>query len=111
MINLKPHEKLVLDILVSESIPDNVMKDIKANPSITGYDVTGNGYFLTVKHPSLPIERIVCDEPMIIGECDGIETGFVVFIENGELTIECHGWGDKAIPQDYRGLSVQIRKA
>ncbi len=109
MINLKPHEQKVLDILVSGTIPDDVLKEIKINPTITEYDVTGNGYFLTIKHPSLPIDRIVCDEPMLIGECDGVETGFIVFIENGELTIECHGWGDKDIPKDYRECRIQIK--
>ncbi len=109
MTNLKPHEQKVLDILVSGTIPDDVLRDIKVNPRIVAYDVTGNGYFLTIEHPSLPMDRIVCDKPMLIGECDGVETGFVVFIQNGGLTIECHGWGDKDVPKNYRDSRIRIK--
>jgi hypothetical protein len=111
MANLKSHEQIVLDILVLGIIPDAILKDIKSNPIITKYDVTGHGYFLTIKHPSLPLKRTVCNTPILIGECGGIETGFIIFIENGELTIECHGWGDKEIPRNYRELEIQIKKA
>ena len=111
MEELKSHEQIVLDILVSNVIAEDTLKDIKRNPIFPEYDVTGHGYFLTLRHPSLPLESIVCDKPMIIGECDGIETGFVVFIENGELTIECHGWDDSKIPRNYRELDIQIVKA
>jgi len=108
MTHLKQHEKTVLDILVSGTIPDDVLEDIRSNPKITKYCASGNGYFLTITHPSLPTDRIVCHKPIVIGECSGIDTGFVVFIENGELTIECHCWVDKEIPKDYRDLNVQI---
>ena len=111
MQNLNSHEQIVLDILVSGNIPDDILKDIKSAPDISKYEITGNGYFLTIKHPRLPVKRIVCDKPMLMGKCNGIETGFVVFIENSELTIECHGWGDREIPKNYRELEIQIKKA
>jgi capsid portal protein len=111
MQNLKSHEQIVLDILVSGIIPNDTLKEIKNDPMISEYNVTGNGYFLTMKHQNMPVERKVCDKPMLIGESGGIETGFIVFIENGELTIECHGWGDREIPQDYREFDIQIKKA
>lgn len=111
MQNLNSHEHIVLDILVSGIIADDTLKDIKSAPNISKYDITVNGYFLTIKHPRLPVKRIGCDKPMLIAECSGIETDFIVFIENGELTIECHGWGDKEIPQNYREFEIQIKKA
>ena len=30
-------------------------------------------------------------------------------IENGEITIECHGWGDQDIPREYRNEKIKIR--
>jgi hypothetical protein len=30
-------------------------------------------------------------------------------IEYPEVMIECHGWGDKKIPQDYRDKDVEIK--
>lgn len=111
MQNLKVHEHIVLDTLVSGIISADTMSDIKNEPTISAYDITDNGYFITLKHPDLPEERIVCDKPIIIGECNGIKTGFVIFIENNELTIECHGWGNHLIPKNYRELDVKVKKA
>jgi hypothetical protein len=68
-----------------------------------------NGYFLTIKHPKIPIKRIVCHEPVIVGKAEGVDVGFVVFIEDREIMIECHDWGDKEIPQDYRDKDVEIK--
>ncbi len=110
MQNLNSHEQVVLDILVSGIIPNETLKDIKTAPNISKYDITENGYFLTIKHPGLPLKRIVCDKPVLMGECNDLETGFIVFIENNELTIECHGWGDKKIPKDFREWNIQIKK-
>ena len=75
---------------------------------LVGYDYTGSGYFLTIRHPSLPAERVVCHTPKLTGCADGITSGFVIFIEDGELTIECHSWGDVDVPEWFRGRDVQI---
>ena len=74
---LKPHEHLVSEALVSGIIPAATMFDIKNDPNISSFNVTGNGYFITIQHPNQPMERIVCDTPMVLGECDGVETGKV----------------------------------
>ena len=49
--NLREHEKFLLDTLVSTTIPDEILSEIKESPDIVDYDVTGCGYFLTVKLP------------------------------------------------------------
>ena len=110
-MKLKPHEIRVLDMLVSDVISSKTMNNIKTNPTVTDYYTTGHGYFLTVEDAGLPVERIVCDEPVIIGECNGIETTFLVFIENHELTIECAGMGEIEPPQDYRDWDVNVSRA
>jgi hypothetical protein len=73
-----------------------------------GYEYTGSGYFLSVRHATLPKERVVCHEPIVTGSADGITCGFIIFIENGELTIECHSWGDADIPEAFRDTDVQV---
>ena len=108
MNQLKVFEKKVLDLMVSSIIADELLKDIKNSPNIIEYTTTGNGYFLTIKHPSLPYHRIVCDRPILIGEYEGINTGFVIFIEKNELIIECHGWDDKSIPESFRNCDVKV---
>jgi hypothetical protein len=70
---------------------------------------TGVGYMLTVRHARLPQERIVCSEPLLVGKTGDYEFGFVVFIEKGELALECHSWGDEPLPNDLRSRDVRVR--
>ena len=108
MSNLRKHEKIVLDRLVSGTIAPDLLEKIKENARISDYYATGYGYFLTIEHAELPAKRIVCSEPMVVGDNAGIETGFVVFIENRSLTIECYSLGADEVPRDYRDRHVTI---
>ena len=106
IMKLKPHELRVMDLLVSDVISSNIMNSIKTNPTITDYDITGHGYFITITNSDLPIERIVCHEPMIIGESNGVESTFLIYIEKHELTIECAGIGEIEPPEDYWDINI-----
>ena len=46
---------------------------------------------------------------MLIGDSNGIETGFIVFIEDNQITIECHAWGDQEVPRNYRDQKIAIK--
>lgn len=105
----KDFEIKVLKILVSDELVSNNLKEVIENAEFVGYEYTGAGYFLTVQHPILPQERIVCHEPVVIGEHENIQSGFVIFLENKELTLECHSWGELEIPEDYRDRDIEIQ--
>jgi hypothetical protein len=89
---LKNYEQKVLDLLVSGVFSSDELNRIIRESKLVSYEYTGSGYFLEISHPSLPNKRIVCDKPIVIGKADGITCGFIVFIENNQLTIECHSW-------------------
>ena len=108
---LKPHERIILEILSKDILSNITIESINTEGNILDYQTTGNGYFLDISHPKLPENRIVCGSPLLIGKSDNIDTGYIVFIENQELTIECHGWGDKKIPNDYRERNIEIEIA
>ena len=108
MLELREHEKIVLDRLVSGTIAPDLLEELKENARMTDYYAAGYGYFLTIEHAALPAERIVCSEPMVVGENAGIETGFVVFIENRSLTIECYSLGGEEVPRDYRDRHIVV---
>jgi len=81
-----------------------------ANPgpgTFVGLDETGVGSFLSVGHPALPAARVVCSEPLVLGKAGDLACGFVVFLRGGQLTLECHGWGD-AIPAGFRDYDVEV---
>jgi hypothetical protein len=108
MSHFRPHELEVLRLLVAPALGAEAVDAIARDSELVGLEHTGVGYFLTVRHASLPAKRMVCSEPMLTGRSGQVQSGFVVFLENGELTLECHSWGDDQIPECYRDESVEI---
>ncbi|MBC7923489.1 MAG: hypothetical protein H7Z75_20620 [Ferruginibacter sp.] len=105
---LREYEKKVLYLLKSDVLLPQQIEVIVSAGEFIGYEYTGSGYFLSIRHSSLIRERMVCHKPIVIGSADGISCGFIIFIENGELTIECHSWGDVDIPEGFRDRDVQV---
>ncbi len=106
----KDFELKVLQTLVANKLPTEAFNEIIQNAEFVSYEYTGCGYFLTVQHFNLPVERQVCSEPIVIGEVDNIQCGFIVFLENREMTIECHSWGEIDVPENFRDKHVEIGK-
>ncbi|HHF2973697.1 TPA: hypothetical protein ACPJ12_004747 [Vibrio diabolicus] len=61
---------------------------------------TGAGYFLTLKSRSIPINRHVVSEPVFVGKLGNVDVGFIVIIENNELTLECYTYGETITAKD-----------
>ena len=78
------------------------------NSSITGYHFTGTGYFLELTNEILPIERRTISEPTIFGRAHCFEVGFLIFIDDSKLTLECHSWGGANPPETIREKSIVI---
>ena len=53
---------------------------------------SGTGYYLTFKNIDFPKQRVVLRTPNISGKLGGIEVGFLVIIQDNELTLECHSY-------------------
>jgi len=111
MSGFKDFEREAVKLLVGKSIPDVRLNSLLDSAEVVSYDHTGAGYFLTVRHPAVPSKRVVCDRPLIVGRVGDIECGFVVFLEGGALTLECHSWGDNEILEGFRELQVEIATA
>lgn len=71
-------------------------------------EYTGCGYFLTVADPGLPGERKTLCVPPLIGTADDVVCGFIVFLGQHELTLECHTWGAVDVPADFRQRNVLV---
>ena len=54
---------------------------------------------MTIKDPMLPKHRIVLDSPNIQGKLDGIEVGYLAFVENSELMLECYSYDQEILPK------------
>ncbi len=108
MIELANFEKYVIrktcESYVSQELLDEIL-----NKGADNYDYNGYGYYITIKHSKLPRKRHVLDSPPLSGRWNGIDSGFIIFIEDGELTLECFPYGEE-IPSDYRDQRVEIGK-
>ena len=91
---LRVYEKAVLDLLL--------------RAVFSRAEISKGGYFLTVRHETLPAERQVCQEPIVIGETNGVICGFVVFLQDKELTLESHSWSENEVPEDFRDQDVKV---
>jgi hypothetical protein len=103
---MKSFEREVVRLMAQEWIAADVLHRV-FNASDADCDYTGVGYFLSVRDSGLSKARIVLSEPLVMGQCNGVDVGFVLFIENNELTLECHGWGAE-VPADIREREVFV---
>lgn len=108
MAIFKEFEWNVVEALTGSLLSHSLKSRLKDEAELVELSFTGCGYFLTVRHDELPATRIVCDQPMVIGDANGITTGFVVFLENYELTLECHSLDVDDVPEDYRERDVSV---
>jgi hypothetical protein len=58
--------------------------------------------------PTLVDVPTTLSQPVVMGAADGIECGFVVFVEPGELTLECRSWSVVDVPIDFRDRNVNL---
>lgn len=108
MTVFRPHETEVVRLLASGQLPSHVLEDVIDGAAFVGLKETGCGYFLEVEHPAIPTERVVCSEPLVHGRAGDLTCGFVLFMEGGLLTLECHSWGEESIPLGFRDRDVEV---
>jgi hypothetical protein len=104
----RPHEVEVVRLLAGSQLPPAVLEGVIAGASFVELEETGCGYFLTVQHSALPAERVVCSKPLVHGQAGDLTCGFVLFLEDGLLTLECHSWGEESIPLGFRDYDVEV---
>lgn len=107
-MKLTKYEIEVFNLMLSDKFSNEELNSILNSP-ITGYDYTGAGYFLELTNNILPKDRKTISEPTIFGCADNFEVGFLIFIEDSKLTLECHSWGEENPPKTIREKSIAIK--
>lgn len=105
---LKSFEIEVLRELVSAKLGTDLVESVIRKSIQSNYEHTGCGYFLTLSHPELPANRVTCHLPIVEARTDRFSCGFVVFVEHGELTLECHSWDGGNVPGNFRDMNVRV---
>ena len=99
---IRPFEKQIIRMLTKEALSSSLVEKLLIS-EISNYRVTGVGYFFEIPNEDLPKGRIVCNSPTLILDLKGWSAGFVLFIQDKELTFECHGWGGE-LPNEFRDI-------
>lgn len=107
MTVFRPHEVEVVRLLASRQLPPAALEELISAATFVDLEETGSGYFLTVQHPTLPAERVVCSTPLVLGRTGALTCGFLLFLEDGQLTLECHSWGE-SIPRGFRDCDIEV---
>jgi len=105
---LRPFEFEAICLMSDVILSDTQLQSIRDINTVDDYEYTGHGYFLTIELASLPIDQRTLSEPATVGEVGDIRAGFVVFLGNRKLTLECHTWGAVDVPADFRDRDVLI---
>lgn len=105
---LKQFEIQVVRFLASSVLAQELIETVINEAEFVSYEYSGSGYFLTIQHSALSADRTVCSKPTVMGQIGEVSCGFVLFIENHELTLECHSWGLVNIPDGFREEQVHI---
>jgi hypothetical protein len=105
---LRDFEIKAIRLLAGDTLSDAQLALLERIPEPSRYEYTGSGYFLTLSDSSLPAVAETLSYPDVVGEYGEITCGFVVFVGNHELTLECHTWGAVDVPSDFRDCPVSI---
>lgn len=93
---MKSFEIEVVNALLREAGISLVPSDVVAD----AVDYSGTGYFLSLRNSRFSKERIVLGSPDIRGKLGRKNVGFIGFIENSELTLECYSYEDTIVSSD-----------
>lgn len=108
MAALRKFELEAIRLLAEGILSSEQLHAIAAAGQPVRYEHTGCGYFVTVAHASLPTEPQTLSEPYVAGHIEETECGFVAFLGQGELVLECHQVCGPDIPENVRDLPVKV---
>jgi hypothetical protein len=108
MAALREFELEAIRLLAAGALSAEQLDAVASIDEPVRYEHTGCGYFITVAHPGLPTEPHTLSDPYVAGRLGETECGFVVFLGEGELLLECHPVCGPDVPENVRDLPVQI---
>lgn len=101
-------EEEILRLLTTPVLGATSVEIIVFSAELVNYEYSGVGYFVTVKHSVLPAAQIVISKPIVIGTVGKVQGGYLVFIKNGELMLECYSASPIEVPANFRDLRVHV---
>lgn len=107
-MQLTHYEKQVLRRMLKSEYSISQIENIISNSSVNSYDYNGAGYFIEITNELFPNKRKVISEPLLNGTVEHYQLGFILYLENKSLILECHSWNDSNLPKEIRKKKVFI---
>jgi hypothetical protein len=108
MSHFRAFEVEALKLLAEPELGREFVDTLIREAELVSLDFSGCGYFLTVRHPSIPAKRTVFYEPRVVGRVGNIQGDFIVFVEEGELMLEYASVGASDVNDDFRNLEIHV---
>ena len=108
VLTVRDFEREALMLLCASSLEPSQLHAAMNHPVATSCEFTGAGYYLELAHPDLPEGHQVCSEPMVQGVWRDQDVGFVAFITDSVLCLECYSYGNKGISESIRDEVVRV---
>lgn len=108
MDSLRPYEVQAIRALACGALEPALLELVLRDAEVMSCEHTGGGYYLTLRHPSLPEARATLHQPTMIGKLGDAVYGFIVFLGGHELMLECHDWAPPSMSPDVREMAVVV---
>ena len=109
---LKDFELEVLELMLHPHLPEKVWAELVSTYSIEGYNFTSSGYFLKVRSDNVRLSKYLkynaIYKPTVIGVGLGFEVGFILYVEESAVILECHSWSDSNPPENIRDIDIKV---
>ena len=100
-VEVLPFECGIIRTLCDTELGSSLIDSVFRFSDSVSLEHSGVGYFLTLSHANLPMQRGVFNRPHIRGRLGVYRVGYLVFVGNRELMLECFSYED-ALPEDAR---------
>ena len=105
----KAYEIALLHNVLADEFPPEQLAAIIEGASDPHVEFDGYGYYVSVRHAAIgSARRVTSAPPSLAGHCDGRMAGFIVFLEDGQLTLEIYPWDGDCLPATFRDGDVRI---
>ena len=107
-MKLNRYEILVLELMLKNKLDKKGLVNFFDDYEIYGFEYTGSGYFLQIRAANFNFKKETINKPILISENAEFNVGFLLFLDQNEIVLECHSWGESNPPENVRDLDLEI---
>jgi len=108
-MKLSTYEIQVIELMLKCKLSIDEWTKFLEGYELVDFEYTGAGYFLKIRACNLNLKEETIHEPIVLGENENFSVGFLLFVDQNEIVMECHSWGEINPPANVRELGIEIK--